>query len=384
MTPILLTPRKLLTAATMMLAASIAFGVVRVVTVPADAFADTGRKPLPVILLTGYEPFGKKKPANPSWEGIKNLDDREWNGHRLVAKQVKVVWGEPRTQLTQWVDEYKPAAILAFGQGSTQGFGLEVRARNVRGQFRDNHNRTPQEPAIVAGGPDQFLGTLRFEPYARSLLAKGYPVRVSSDAGRYLCEEMLYTLEHLKSQDRLDGTVLFCHVPPLGKMADGTWVTSEYVQRFVEDLLATWYAVDATPPVDSRTADVKAMVERYFRVWSEQDMKAYDDCFLPDASIQFIDAAGDMSSTPRDQFVDSQRRYHRTSPLRTIEVPTAIDIKFEGPLARAVVAWKLTAGARTETGYDHFTLMNQNGHWRIVNLVFYATPAGWDRRAAKP
>ena len=44
---------------------------------------DAGRKPdeakanMPVILLTGFEPFGEKKPPNPSWEAIKTLDGQE-------------------------------------------------------------------------------------------------------------------------------------------------------------------------------------------------------------------------------------------------------------------------------------------------------------------
>ena len=50
-----------------------------------------------------------------------------------------------------------------------------------------------------------------------------------------------------------------------------------------------------------------------------------------------------------------------------------MDIRFESKLARVVVYWKLTAGPKTEYGYDHFTLMKHEGRWRIVNLVFYVT-----------
>jgi ABC-type transporter MlaC component len=39
------------------------------------------------------------------------------------------------------------------------------------------------------------------------------------------------------------------------------------------------------------------------------------------------------------------------------------------------VYWKLTAGPRLQYGYDHFTLMKQNGEWKIVNLVFYGVKA---------
>jgi hypothetical protein len=52
-----------------------------------------------------------------------------------------------------------------------------------------------------------------------------------------------------------------------------------------------------------------------------------------------------------------------------------MDIRFEGKLARAAVFWKLTAGQRTETGYDHFLLMKSQGAWRIINLTFYSSPS---------
>jgi ketosteroid isomerase-like protein len=118
------------------------------------------------------------------------------------------------------------------------------------------------------------------------------------------------------------------------------------------------------------------MIRRYFRTWSEQDIDGYNDCFAPDACVQYLDAPGTgrLSTTPRAPFIASQRDYHRRSPHKTVEVPETIDVRFEENLARVVVHWKLTAGPRTEYGYDHFTLMRHGGNWRIVNLVFYTTP----------
>jgi len=127
-------------------------------------------------------------------------------------------------------------------------------------------------------------------------------------------------------------------------------------------------------PKDTRQQEVKEMIVRYFRTWSNQDMKGYDDCFLPDASIQFIDPEGQVLTSSRRQFIASQRDYHLTAVHRATEVPDTIDIRFEEQLARVVVFWKLTAGPRKETGYDHFTLLKQDGNWRIVNLVFYVAP----------
>src|SRR5438874_1791077 len=68
-------------------------------------------------LLTGFEPFSKEKPANPSWEGIKELDGRSWRRFQLVAKQLPCVWGAPLENLPTWIAEYQPVAVFSFGQG---------------------------------------------------------------------------------------------------------------------------------------------------------------------------------------------------------------------------------------------------------------------------
>lgn len=200
----------------------------------------------PVILLTGFEPFGKGRLPNPSWEGIKQLDGQDWKGHQLVCKQARVVWGSPREQLEGWIEEYRPVAILSFGQGGPGGFALESKASNLRGKLRDNRGDQAAQPTIVKDGPDRFAASIDCEKYTRRLSDRGYPTCVSSQAGQYLCEEMLYSLEYLKHAKKLQGTVLFCHVPPLGVQVDGKQVTVDYVQQFIEEMLKTWYTFEAS------------------------------------------------------------------------------------------------------------------------------------------
>jgi hypothetical protein len=122
---------------------------------------------------------------------------------------------------------------------------------------------------------------------------------------------------------------------------------------------------------DQRVDEIKEFIGRYFKTWSSQDMKGYDGCFLPDATVQFIDEEGQLSTHGRRQFIASQTDFHRKAQVRATEVPESIDVRFEAKLARVVVFWKLTQGMRTETGYDHFTLLKHDGNWRIVNLTFY-------------
>ena len=88
-----------------------AFLLAIVFSIPVVAAADK-----PVILLTGFEPFGAKRPPNPSWEAIAPLHDTEWHGYRLVAVQLPVVWGAPLKELEPRIQQLKPVAVFSFGQ----------------------------------------------------------------------------------------------------------------------------------------------------------------------------------------------------------------------------------------------------------------------------
>jgi pyroglutamyl-peptidase len=352
--------------------------------VPAD--------PKPVILLTGFEPFGDKRPPNPSWEGVRDLDGTDWMNYRIVAHQLPVVWGEPLKQLQEQIDKYHPVAVFSFGQGAPGTFAIESRAGNLRGEIPDNAGQMPPAPTITSDGPQEFRASFDCQKVAETLAGKGYPIRVSNQAGRYLCEETLYSLELTRSQHHPELTVSFCHVPPLGTLTEiqengttrGRIVDKDYVQQFVLDYLGAWQTTSTSqksavvssqkPTGESPNPElpaVKKLIEDYFKSWSEQRMKDYGNCFAEDSVIQEISRSGDIHTQMKGPFVATQTTYHKMALFRAVEVPVRTDITFEADLARAVVYWKLTAGPRIQFGYDHFTLIKQSGQWKIVNLVFY-------------
>jgi pyroglutamyl-peptidase len=336
----------------------------------------------PVILLTGFEPFGPGRPANPSWEGIKELDGRTWRGHKIVCRQLKVVWGEPLVKLRKWNDELHPVAIFSFGQGG--GFTLETRARNARGSIPDNNGDQPPTPQVAADGPREFAASLPSKLLLSALKSKGYDVRASQDAGSYLCEETLYTLEYLKAAGDVPA-VAFCHVPPLGAPKEEGPLKAFDVQQFVEDFLGAWLEeasgkpllrqtalAQAEPQVSEQEREVRDLIDRYFRSWSSQDLVRYGQCFMPQAAIQLIDSSGKLITMPLAPFLKSQQEAQRNAANPMTETPESVDVRFEAELARVVVRWKLVDGQRVEYGYDHFTLMRSEGKWRIANLTFYA------------
>lgn len=344
----------------------------------------------PVILLTGFEPFGGR-PQNASWEGVKSLDGREFHGHRIVCRELPVVWGAPLEHFRKWTDELNPVAVFSFGEGRPHGFDIETRAFNQRGGFPDNNAAPPPAAVIVADGPESVEASIDHAALHRALVGQGHPVHVSTSAGRYLCEECLYSLEYVRGGRDAGLDVMFCHVPPLGAEIEEQAVSAEYIQEYVEDLLEAWYALagltedsaadpgaerearSESEPDDPRRAGVETFINLYFSSWSDRDLETYGECFAPGSCVQYVEDDR-ILLYQLQPFLDLQARVHRQSPERLRETPESIDIRFERDLARVVVYWKLTAGSRMEFGYDHFTLLKGSEGWKIVNLIFYSTP----------
>lgn len=364
----------------------------------------------PVILLTGFEPFGKERLPNPSWEGIAKLHQTEWHGYRLEAHRLPVVWGAPLQHIDRKIAELKPVAVFSFGQGYPGTFAIETKAKNQRGDIPDNEGNTPPLPLVIGDGPTELDSSFPFDSVARHLSRNGFPVRISEHAGQYLCEETLYSLETLRRSINPKITVAFCHVPPLGTTLREKPVDTTTIQSFVLAFLAAWESVQnlpapaspdepvasgnpapanpgtpasspiptqdnpdpkqTTPAPNPERNGVEKLVRNYFKSWSDQRMRDYSDCFAENAVIQEINGS-EITTQLKDPFVAAQTTYHRMAVFRAIEVPVQTTISFEAELARVVVYWKLTAGPRTQFGYDHFTLMKIGKDWKIVNLTFY-------------
>lgn len=137
--------------------------------------------------------------------------------------------------------------------------------------------------------------------------------------------------------------------------------------------LASAQDAAAPKPTDPREAAVRLLIDRYFFTWTKQDIDRYGQCFLPQAIVQLVDPERGLTTIPLGPFLESQREAHRRAAKPLTETAERVDVRFETPdVARVVVYWKLVGGDRTEYGYDHFTLLNSDGKWRIANLLFYA------------
>jgi pyrrolidone-carboxylate peptidase len=189
---------------------------------------------LPQILATGFTPFDDRE-VNASWIAASHLGNRE----NVRALEIPVVWGKPAELLSPFfnqefyeefnqesheefnkesskeLDKDCPQIVISFGEGRNEWFDIETRARNQRDQRADNLGNNPAGP-IDSQGADLLKATFDATRLQRMLGQQGWNIRVSGDAGQYLCEETLYTLETLKTRHLRLRSVLFIHMPPFG------------------------------------------------------------------------------------------------------------------------------------------------------------------------
>ena len=164
----------------------------------------------PVILLTGFEPFGGSS-FNTSWDLVSPLDGQEIDGYVIRTVKLKVVYDEIGGPLTAAIERLKPAAVISFGEG-TKTVQVERVARNGYHPQKplDNLGKTPPREKIVPGAADEIPTGLPVDPILEKLHAAGIPAAASTDAGGYLCNECFYRLMLVKGTPTVRG---FVHVP---------------------------------------------------------------------------------------------------------------------------------------------------------------------------
>lgn len=148
------------------------------------------------LLITGFDPFGGES-INPSWEAVKLLPEviGQYRVHRL---QIPTVFGEAAQAVLAAAEMLRPDVILSVGQAggraavTPERIGINVRSAGIP----DNKGNIPREQPIVPGGPDGLFATVPVEAMVEAVKDAGFPAAISSSAGTFVCNDVLYTLLH--------------------------------------------------------------------------------------------------------------------------------------------------------------------------------------------
>ena len=173
----------------------------------------------PVILLTGFEPFGGRG-ANPSEEVAKALDGRAVADAVVRSAVLPVDHAAAGPRVARLIDELDPRAVVHLGLAAGRArIALERVALNVMDfDTPDNTGYCARNEPCVAGGPPAYFATLPLGAIVDALVADGVPAYVSNTAGTYLCNQTLYGTLHRLAERGHPARAGFVHLPLLPAM----------------------------------------------------------------------------------------------------------------------------------------------------------------------
>jgi len=205
-------------------------------------------KPLPHVLLTGFDPFGGEN-VNPSWEAVHGLHGQCIDGHLVVARQLPTEFDASLSVLKEAMHELKPVIVLGVGQaGGRPKLSLERVAINLQdARIPDNAGAQPIDEPVIAGGPAAYFSTLPIKAMLAALHEAGLPAEISHTAGTYVCNHIAYAMLHLASQQP-GVRAGFIHIPYLPAQAARRPGAASMAQSQVEQglLLALRTAIGMT------------------------------------------------------------------------------------------------------------------------------------------
>ena len=166
----------------------------------------------PRLLLTGFGPF-PGAPRNPTAEVVARLatgDAARRLGVEIVPHVFDTTWGA-LDALPDLVAATRPDAVLHLGlKRRARAIAVEAFGRNrVLRAAVDEAGVAAASTMLDPGGPPRLAVTLPVGRLRARIAALGLPAEVSSDAGRYLCNALLY--RSLGLGERPTG---FLHLPP--------------------------------------------------------------------------------------------------------------------------------------------------------------------------
>jgi pyroglutamyl-peptidase len=169
------------------------------------------------ILVTGFGAF-PGAPLNPTEALVAALAQRPGFGPtRLEPRLLPVSWRQTANALRAAIADTRPRAVLMFG--------LDRRCRKVKVELRAVNQATREAPdaegmrhptgLLDADGPRLRRSRLDRTRMMTAIASTGAGVRLSRNAGAYLCNAALWTALEATEESV---PVAFIHVPPPSRL----------------------------------------------------------------------------------------------------------------------------------------------------------------------
>ncbi|CAF3333705.1 unnamed protein product [Rotaria socialis] len=190
---------------------------------------------IPVVLITGFGPF-RSILHNPSWQVAKALKNyREWNCPiHIILEEVDVTYDHVSMKIPEYWLKYNPTLVIHIGVAAgTTAIHIERCAFNHDYCHEDNNGTLPEDCRCVKTDAPEMLTTLLPIDVVCAKVERrtNLPVKVSDDAGRFLCEFIYYQSLFIDPK-----RTVFIHIPEV----DETFTIenlAETIQLIIYELL---------------------------------------------------------------------------------------------------------------------------------------------------
>lgn len=173
------------------------------------------------LLVTGFGPF-PGAPFNPTTPLVKQLSRLRRPGLadvHIVGHVFPTSYAAVDRDLPVLIARHKPDALLMFGLANrAKRVRIETRARNALALLPDVKGATVHRSKIKFGAPAALTMPVPAIPLLNAARASGVPVRLSRDAGRYLCNYLCWRAAEAVAAKSGPRLAAFVHVPPISRV----------------------------------------------------------------------------------------------------------------------------------------------------------------------
>jgi pyroglutamyl-peptidase len=165
------------------------------------------------ILVTAFEPYGMRT-KNTSQEVLIRLG-RARSSHEIVKQLLPVDTIKAPLRLIKTLREGDFQAVICLGEASSvRWVQLERLAVNwLDFPIADNAGTQILDQMITPEGPSAYFSSLPIRKLEQLLKDRDIPVRISMSAGKYLCNQVFYTLMNFLDKESKDIPAGFIHLP---------------------------------------------------------------------------------------------------------------------------------------------------------------------------
>ncbi|MBM0261555.1 pyroglutamyl-peptidase I [Corynebacterium macginleyi] len=169
------------------------------------------------ILVTAFDAFGGEE-INPTERALDRLPDHI-GGAQLIKHLLPTVFGGALKQAVAVAEKEDVDAVVSLGQAggrshiTPEWIGINLADASIP----DNEGNQPSDKPVVDGGPAAYFSTLPVKAMVAAIQDAELPARVSTTAGTFVCNQLLYgLLHHFKDTQVKAG---FIHVPFIKEQA---------------------------------------------------------------------------------------------------------------------------------------------------------------------